>query len=131
VGVHLKAAVPNSGTLEEYLRQLRNHYDETDDLLDICIFILGKLLDSEDINDFEYLIAFSYFVTDLVHKTIAQRIIIDDGNNVRYMSKQNVHQHITGKIVSKIIEYAKINMPAEYRLYFANRHKRGQHAKES
>jgi hypothetical protein len=108
--------------LLEYLDQLRNQYEESDDLLDVCIFVLGKLLDQSKINDFEYLITFSYFISDLVHKTIAQRIIIDDGNNVRYMSKQNVHQHITGKIIKMIVSYAKEFMPVEYKLYFAKKY---------
>lgn len=79
---------------------------------------MSKLLDRGKISDFEFLITFSYFTTPLVHKTLSERITIHDRNGVRYMSKQNVHQHITGKVIGKIVDYAKDKMPNEFAKYF-------------
>jgi len=89
------------------------------------MFALAKMHDEGIVNDFEYIVVYSYFTTDLVHKTIAERITIeDDVGNIRYMSKQNVHQNIMRRNIDKIIEYVKTNMPAEFKTYFPNAHEK-------
>lgn len=39
------------------------------------------------------------------------------------MSKQNVHQNITGKVIQRVITYTKKYMPDEYKLYFSKKDK--------
>jgi len=47
-------------------------------------------------------------------------LIIDDGEVVRYMSKQNVHQNILRKTLDRILKYIKREMPEYFKMYFPN-----------
>jgi len=118
-GVHKKADVSLLDKPERTLEELYREHDG--DFIDLVLFVLGRLHHINEIDNFEIVVAYSYFTTNLVHKTIAERISIDDGvKGVRYMSKQNVHQNIIRKVIDKILEYVEKYMPQEFQLYFPN-----------
>jgi len=99
-------------------------------MIDTILFIMDTLLVEKTISNFEYFVTYCYFMTQLVHKTIAERVIIDEEKNIRYMSKQNVHQNITGKVIFQIVKYAKDNLPEEFHMFFKNKYKELMHAQE-
>jgi hypothetical protein len=118
IGVSTKEDALPTGRVGKYLEDLAARpYDHT---VNIILLALANLHKKKMISDFDFIISLSYFTTDLVYKTIAERIMITDTDNIRYMSKQNVHQNVVGKVVIAIKEYIKKYMPNEV-VYFKNK----------
>ena len=121
-GVHKKARVEDLGVDEEYIQDFQSRCNN--DLLNIVLPVLAKLHSTGEVSDFDFIAVYSYLTTNLVHKTLAERITIEDSTGVRYMSKQNVHQNIIRKTIERIIDFIEAHDKNEFRSTFPNAYKR-------